>query len=140
MKKIFTLLTGLFMAAAVMAADHRPVVTISSSINYKVVVDGKSYFGSSAIIRLNHLAPGMHTIRVYEMRRGFFDRRERLVDSKKFWLGRSNVNITIDRFGDIKVYRQNGNNKRNGNRKFDQGKKTRSNKPARKGVGVTIRF
>lgn len=134
MKKIFTLFTGLLLAAVVMAADHRPVVTISSSINYKVVVDGRSYFGSRAILRLNHLAPGMHNIKVYEMRRGFFGRGERLVDSKNFWLGRKNVNITIDRSGDIKVIRQNGK------RKFDQRNKYGSQKSPRKRSGVTIRF
>lgn len=103
MKKIFTLVTGLLIAAAVMAAGHRPVVSLNNSKNYKVVIDGKTFFGSDMNIRLASFNKGMHHIKVYEMRRGFFGRTERLIDSETFLLGRRDVRIVIDRFGNINI-------------------------------------
>ena len=103
MKKIFTLVTGLLIAAAVMAAGHRPVVSLNNSKNYKVVIDGKTFFGSDMNIRLASFHKGMHHIKVYEMKRGFFGRTERLIDSETFLLGRRDVRIVIDRFGNINI-------------------------------------
>ena len=103
MKKIFTLVTGLLIAAAVMAAGHRPVVSLNNSKNYKVVIDGKTFFVSDMNIRLASFHKGMHHIKVYEMRRGFFGRTERLIDSETFLLGRKDVRIVIDRFGNINI-------------------------------------
>ena len=120
MKKIFTLFAGLLMAAAVFAADHRPTVFVNSSRNYKLVIDGRTYFGSSFMaINLdnsfgnsygNYGSYGsydrrvsrMHTIKVYELRRGFFV-RERLVDAATFMVGRNDIMIKIDPFGQIRI-------------------------------------
>jgi hypothetical protein len=110
MKKIFTLLAGLFFSAAIFAADHRPMVTISSSRNYKIVVDGRSYFSSSATIRLGNLQGGMHMIRVYEMQRGGFVKQERLISTSSFRLGRKDVDIMVDRFGRVTVFGSYGRN------------------------------
>jgi len=103
MKKIFTLVSGLLIAAAVMAAGHKPVVSLNNSKNYKVVIDGKTYFGSDMNIRLASFHKGIHHIKVYEMRRGIFGRTERLIDSESFLLGRKDVRILIDRFGNINI-------------------------------------
>lgn len=120
MKKIFTLVTGLMIAAAVMAADHRPVVSLNNSKNYKVVIDGKSYFGSDMNIRLASFHKGMHSIRVYEMRRGFFGRAERLIDSETFFLGRKDVRILIDRFGNINIREVKDNRRFGKDNRFDR--------------------
>jgi hypothetical protein len=114
MKKIFTLSTLMLMAVVVFAADHRPVVWLDNSRgNYKVVIDGKSYFGDRARVILDNFTNGygygsyemmkrVHSIKVYEIRRGFFS-RERLVDATTFAVGREDLMIRIDRFGRIKI-------------------------------------
>jgi hypothetical protein len=110
---MFTLLAGLLLSVAVFAAHKRPVVTIKSEKNYKVVIDGKSYFGNAAGIRISSLAAGTHSIRVYEMKRGLFDRGERLVSSTTFRMGKKDVRIRIDHFGRVTVVKQKGRNGRN---------------------------
>jgi len=103
MKKIFTFVTGLLIAAVVMGASHKPIVSLNNSKNYKVVIDGKTFFGSDMNIRLASFHKGMHHIKVYEMKRGFFGRTERLIDSETFLLSRKDVRIVIDRFGNINI-------------------------------------
>jgi hypothetical protein len=46
MKKIFTLLTGILITLVTFAAD-RPTVTLRSTRNYEIVIDGKSYFSQN---------------------------------------------------------------------------------------------
>ncbi|HMU45997.1 MAG TPA: hypothetical protein PKC72_06490 [Chitinophagaceae bacterium] len=109
MKKIFTLFAGLLMAAAVMAADRGPSVTIQSNKNYKIVIDGKNYFVSSTTIHLFNLSNGMHSIRVFEMRKGLFVKGERLVSSSTFKVGRRDIAIKVDQFGRIDISKKKGN-------------------------------
>ena len=109
MKKMFTLFSGLLLAVAVMAADRKPVVTVNSMKNYKIVIDGRTYFSNDNSIRISHLNKGFHSIKVFEMRRGYFERRERLVASKSFNLRRNDVRILIDRFGNISIRELNRN-------------------------------
>lgn len=107
MKKIFTLLSGLLLTAAVFAADRRPTLTVTSEKNYKIVIDGKTYFSSNMTIRLSDLYRGRfdsrHSIQVYEMRKGFFMNRERLVASTSFFVSNKDILISIDRLGRINV-------------------------------------
>lgn len=103
MKKIFTLIAGLFMAAAVMAADHNPDLTIRNSRNYKIVIDGRSFFSNNAFLRINNMPRGTHRIEVFEMRRGFFGNRETLVNRSTFRMGKQDVRINIDNYGRILV-------------------------------------
>lgn len=109
MKKIFTLVSGLLLAIAVMAADRRPVVTVNSMKNYKIVIDGRTYFSNDNSIRISHLHSGRHSIQVFEMRRGYFERRERLIASTTFGLRKHDVKIMIDRFGNINIREKKGN-------------------------------
>mgnify|MGYP001576618365 CR=1 FL=1 len=103
MKKIFTLVAGMLLTAAVFAADRRPVVTVNSSKNYKIVIDGKSYFGDNLTIRLDGYFKKSHTIKVFELRRGFYVKGERLVDAAIFQVDRNDVLIKIDFRGNIKI-------------------------------------
>ncbi len=109
MKKMFTLVSVLLLAVAVMAADRKPVVMVNSMKNYKIVIDGRTYFSNDNSIRISHLYKGFHSIKVFEMRRGYFDRRERLIASKTFSLRRNDVRILVDRFGNISIREMNGN-------------------------------
>lgn len=104
MKKIFTLMAGLFLSVALMAADHRPDLTIRNSRNYKIVIDGRSFYNNSSLLRINNLTRGMHRIQVFEMTRGgFFGQRERLVNSTSFRMGREDMRMFIDYGGRIEV-------------------------------------
>jgi hypothetical protein len=105
MKKIFTLLTGLLLAVVVMAADHRPMVSVNSMKNYKIVIDGKSFFiRDNNTIRIVNMYNGRHSIQVYEMNRGgFFGGRERMVASTSFNLRNKDVRILVDRYGRINI-------------------------------------
>ncbi|MEQ1678351.1 MAG: hypothetical protein ABL876_16755 [Chitinophagaceae bacterium] len=125
MKKIFTLTLGVLFAVALMAADRRPVVTVNSSKNYKIVIDGRSYFGSDLTINLNNLSGGRHFIKVFEMKRGFYERREKLVGATTFFVDRKDIVISIDWFGNIlikekKTYRRFGNDYRDDRRGNDR--------------------
>ncbi len=104
MKKIFTLVAGVLFAAVVMAADRRPTVSLSSNNNFKIMIDGKSYFANDMNIRLDNIYGGQHSIKVFEMKKGgFMGRRERLVSSSVFRLGGNDIAINVDRFGSISI-------------------------------------
>lgn len=107
MKKMFTLFAGLFMTIILFAADRRPSVTLNNnSRQFKVVIDGRSYFGDNIRVDLSqHHGYGdnrMHTIKVYEMINGFFQ-RERLVDATSFYLGKRDLIINVTRFGNVYI-------------------------------------
>jgi hypothetical protein len=112
MKKIFTLIAVLFMTVAVFAADRRPVIKLNNNNNYKVVIDGRAYFGDDINIRPDYFMRGKHTVKVFEMKRGFFGRTERLVDMTTFFIDRDDVVIRIDRTGRI-IVREERNGKWN---------------------------
>ena len=105
MKKIFTLTIGMLFAVVLMAADRRPEITVEnfSRNNFKIVIDGRSYFGDYIRIPVTHFNGNRHTIKVYEMRRGFFGKQEKLVDAKNFFIAGRDVEIKIDRFGNIRI-------------------------------------
>ena len=103
MKKMFTLLSGLFLSFALLAADPRPVVTLTSMNSYKVVIDGRPVFTNNSQISLRNLSRGYHSIQVFEMRRGYYQQREKLVSSSSFFLKRNDIRILINRFGDVRI-------------------------------------
>jgi len=109
MKRIFTLIAVLFMTVAVFAADRRPVIKLNNNNNYKVVIDGRAYFGDDINIHPDFFLRGKHTVKVYEMKRGFFGRTERLVNTTTFIMDRDDVVIRIDRNGGIIVREENRN-------------------------------
>ncbi len=112
MKKIFTLFAALFLTVALFAADRRPVIKLNNNNNYKVVIDGRTYFGDDINIHPDYFLRGKHTVKVYEMKRGFFGRTERLVNATTFFMDRDDVIIRIDRNGGI-IVREENRNKRN---------------------------
>lgn len=103
MKKMFTLLSGLFLTIAVMAADKRPVVTLRSMSNYKIVIDGRPFFSNYNQVNINNLNRGYHFVQVFEIRRDYFRQRERLVSTSSFFLRKNDVRILVTRFGDIRI-------------------------------------
>lgn len=103
MKKIFTLIAATFLTVAVFAADHRPVVTINGGRNYQVVIDGKNYVSYGNTISIANLCDGEHTIKVFEVRRGFFFRQIRLVSSSCFQVRNNDVDICLDFRGQVSI-------------------------------------
>ena len=112
MKKIFTLAIGSLFTLAVMAAGNKPSVTVKSSKNYQIVIDGKSYAGNS-YIDLSGLYPGFHSVKVYDVKsRSFFRKKSNLIASSSFSLKNNSIIISVDRFGKIDIDEQ---------RSFDKG-------------------
>jgi len=103
MKKIFTLALGLMFTLAMFAADRRPTVTVTASGKYEIVVDGRHYTSNGNSISISNLFNGRHDVKVYEARQGFFMRSKRLVASSAFQLKNSDVQINIDRFGQLQI-------------------------------------
>jgi hypothetical protein len=109
MKKFFTLIAATVLTVASFAADHRPVVTLQSSRNYQVVIDGQTIFSRNGIMDLSGLRRGSHSIKVFEMNRGIgfggfsFGRMKRLVDASTFFLGNNDVDINVDFRGRIRI-------------------------------------
>ncbi len=121
MKKVFLFAAGIMLAAAVFAADRRPVLTVNSSNNYRIVIDERSYFGSNITLNLDDYYSSYHTIKVYEMRRGLFSNegRERMVASSSFQTGQNDIVINIDSYGYINI-REINNYNYNGYDRNDQ--------------------
>ena len=103
MKKIFTLIVGLMLTVAMFAADRRPTVTVTSAKRYAIVIDGKQYFSNGNTINISSLYNGRHDVKVFKMKRGFFMNTKRLVASSSFQLRNSDVQIDIDRFGQLQI-------------------------------------
>ncbi len=119
MKRIFTLFAALFVTVALFAADRRPVVTVNSSKNYKIVIDGRSYYSNDRKIQLSNLHNGRHTIKVFEMKRIGYNQREKLVAATTFQLNRKHVLIHIDRFGNINIREARNNGRFDSDRDWD---------------------
>lgn len=103
MKTILTFAAGLLLTLSTMAADNRPPsVTIKSSRNYEVVIDGRNYRNDN-MIHLDRMRPGMHSIRVYERSRGLFGGRMRLVSAKNFFVRNNDLRITVDYSGYVNI-------------------------------------
>lgn len=119
MKRIFTLFAALFVTVALFAADRRPVVTLNSSKNYKIVIDGRSYYSNDKSIKLANLHNGRHSIKVFEMKRVGYNQREKLVAATTFQVNRKNVQIYIDRFGNINIREARNNGRFDNDRDWD---------------------
>ena len=103
MKKIFTLILGLMLAVVMFAADRKPTVTVTSTRKYLIVIDGERYFTDGNAINISNLFYGPHDIQVYKVRHGFFMGSTRLVANSSFQLRNSDVQISIDRFGQLQI-------------------------------------
>ena len=131
MKKLFTLIVGLFTAAAVFAAAG-PAVMLKNNSNYRVEIDGRAYDQSQTRIELgNTYGYSNHTINVYEVRRGLFA-KNRLISSKTFSLSQNDMMIMVDQSGNIRM-RELGNTNTNRGGKGWQKNKYKKNKKNKHG-------
>jgi hypothetical protein len=103
MKKIFTLALGVLFTTMMFAADRRPSVSLVNKGNYKIVIDGRSFFANNSNMNLSNIMGGRHTVKVYELRQGIFMKSERLVDAATFDLRRNDIKLTVGRNGQIRI-------------------------------------
>jgi len=104
MKKIFTLAIASMLTLSLLAADRRPTVKLTTDRKFEVVIDGKSYasaLGNTMDVSL--FTGGRHTIKVYALRGGLFSKQRKLVSTSTFELDRKDVDIRVDRSGQILV-------------------------------------
>ncbi|HMG66573.1 MAG TPA: hypothetical protein VK588_02770 [Chitinophagaceae bacterium] len=103
MKKIFTLALGILLTTAMFAADKRPMVTVTSAKRYEIVIDGTQYNTSGNTLSISSLYNGSHDVKVFQAKSRGFMKSKKLVASSSFQLRNSNVQINIDRFGQIQI-------------------------------------
>jgi hypothetical protein len=129
MKKIFTLFMSLMVGMAVFAAapnkatEVRPKssVTIQSADNadIRVEIDGRLFDPRDNSIRVNGLESGMHRIKISREKRGgnVYNMRGKRFDviynSSINVRARTNLMISIDRFGRVDIQEVRKNNGRN---------------------------
>lgn len=105
MKKLFTLVFGLF-TFVLFAAGRTPSVTLNTSENYEIWIDGKNYFSQNSgnTVNIPNLQTGHHSIEVYQLRSRIIFRKERtLVSRSSFELRDRDVMINVDNNGSLDV-------------------------------------
>lgn len=105
MKKIFTLTFGLFLVGFLIAAGRGPNVTLNTSSDFEVSIDGKNYFSknSTNTVNIPNMQTGRHTIEVYEIRKKLFGKDRKLVSSSYFDVRDRDISINVNQYGQIDV-------------------------------------
>lgn len=109
MKKLFTLAFGLF-TFVLFAAGREPSVTITTSNNHEVWIDGKNYFtqNSGNTVTVPNMQLGSHTIEVYQVTNKIFRKDRTLVTRSTFNLNDRDLIINVDNNGQLNI-RESGN-------------------------------
>ena len=109
MKKIFTLITLLFLSAATFANFNEARLSISSmsSTPIRVLIDGRQVQQANKEYRISNLSPGSHRIQIYRINqkqgRGVFrNNRDEMIYNGNVNLRRgTHTDIVINRFGKV---------------------------------------
>ena len=105
MKTILTLIAFISISSFALAGEKHPSVTVTSTGEFKIVVDGKQ-FNSEKRISLNGLQKGTHYIDVWKKRKGLFGSKYKLVSSKQFELTNKDLDIDVNFSGYITIGKQ----------------------------------
>lgn len=105
MKTLFTIIALSFMSSVVLAGEKHPSVTVTSTGEFKIVIDGKQY-NNEKKISLTDLEKGVHYIDVWKKRKGLFGSKYKLVSSKQFELGNKDLDIDVNFSGYITIGKQ----------------------------------
>ena len=105
MKTIFTLIAFISISSVGLAVEKHPSVTVTSTGEFKIVVDGKQ-FNNEKKISLNGLQKGTHYIDVWKKKKGLFGSKYKLVSSKQFELANKDLDIDVNFSGYITVGKQ----------------------------------
>jgi len=105
MKTIFTLIAFISISSVALAGEKHPSVTVTSTGEFKIVVDGKQ-FNNDKKISLNGLQKGTHYIDVWKKKKGLFGSKYKLVSSKQFELAIKDLYIDVNFSGYITIGKQ----------------------------------
>ncbi|HEX6846243.1 MAG TPA: hypothetical protein VF144_04665 [Chitinophagaceae bacterium] len=105
MKTILTLITFISISSVAVAEKKDPLVTVTSTGEYKIVIDGKQ-FDNEKKISLTDLKKGTHYIDVWKKKKGLFGSKYKLVSSKQFELGNKDLAIDVNFSGYITIGKQ----------------------------------
>ncbi len=101
MKTIFTLIAFSFISSAVLAGKKDPSLTVTSTGDYIIIVDGKR-FDNKKRISLTELKKGTHYIDVFKKKKGLFN-KQKLISSKQFELSNKDLHIDVNQAGYITI-------------------------------------
>jgi hypothetical protein len=122
MKRIFTLLSSMILGIAVFAAAPKPKSTLSiksiDQSDLRVVIDGKRFEPNHHSMMVSNVDAGYHSVKIYRAKNsGFFGKRFEVVYNASVMVKpRTNMLISVDRFGRATVSEQ----KIRGNRDRDR--------------------
>ena len=77
MKTILTLIAFISISSVALAGEKHPSVTVTSTGEYKIVIDGKQ-FNNEKKISLTDLKKGIHYIDVWKKKKGLFGSKYKL--------------------------------------------------------------
>jgi len=105
MKTILTLITFISISSVAFAGEKHPSVTVTSTGEYKIVIDGKQ-FNNEKKVSLTDLKKGIHYIDVWKKKKGLFGSKYQLVSSKQFELENKDLDIDVNFSGYITIGKQ----------------------------------
>ena len=107
MKTGVTFLTALFLTFITYASfgQGRLNITSMTDCRLRVIVDGNKYEMSNALF-LNNLPGGYHDVKIFEITRGWMSRNRMVYASSILLRPDAQVNITVNRSGQIAVAEQ----------------------------------
>ena len=105
MKTILTLFAFFSISLVALAGEKHPSVTVTSTGEYKIVIDGKQ-FNNERKVSLNDLQKGTHYIDVWKKKKGLFGSKYKLVSSKQFELANKDLDIDVNFSGYITIGKQ----------------------------------
>ena len=105
MKTILTLIAFISISSVALAGEKHPSVTVTSSGELKIVIDGKQY-NNEKKVSLNGLQKGTHYIDVWKKKKGLFGSKYKLVSSKQFVLVNKDLDIDVNFSGYITIGKQ----------------------------------
>ena len=108
MKKFSLFILSSLFGLILFAADRQPMVTVNTSNDYEVMIDGTYYRGNNSIPNLNQ---GTHSVQVYQTKRGLLGKRRTLVSTSNFELNNNDVSIFVDANGQLRI-NESGNRNR----------------------------
>ncbi len=105
MKTILTLIAFSFISSVALAGEKNPSLTVTSTGEYLIIVDGKQ-FKNEKKISLTGLKKGTHYIDVFKKKKGLFGSKYKLVSSKQFEIGNKDLDIDVNFSGYITIGKQ----------------------------------
>lgn len=94
MKAIITLIALGIVSTTALAGKKNPSLTVTSSGEYVIIIDGKRYDYEKKI-SVTGLGKGIHYIDVFKKKKGLFGSKYRLISSKQFEMP-NNKDLVID--------------------------------------------